>query len=147
MSDNSPTRIYLNKIENRITFRIRKGYHLELLMPETMKLLKSINIKITKYENGENLPHLEISEVVLPHCKVVNNYYQQNSRALHTLISNNFFDQLLDILPKAFIFLKVFNSEFLYIEVWFADQNSKSLKIEDKISITLAIKYSVKYKE
>ena len=62
--DNPSIRIYVNKIENRITFKIKTGYYLELLTPETMKLLGSTENKITKDKNGENVPHLEITEVV-----------------------------------------------------------------------------------
>ena len=90
-------------------------------------------------ENGENVPHLEITEVVLIHCNIVNNDYQQDSRVLYTFVPNKSFGQLLDISPKNFIFLKTFDSEFSYIEVWFTDQNSKPLEIEDKINITLVI--------
>ena len=76
-SVNNPSiRIYVNKIENRITFKIKSGYYLELLTPETMKLLGSTESKITKDKNGENVPHLEIIELVLVHCNVVNNDYQ-----------------------------------------------------------------------
>ena len=68
-SVNNPSiRIYVNKIENRITFKIKNGYYLGLLTPETMKLLESTESKITKDKNGENVPHLEIVEVVLVHC-------------------------------------------------------------------------------
>ena len=69
----------MNKTENRITFKIKTGYYLELLSPETMKLLGSAKSKITKDENGENDPHLEIIEVVLVHCNIVNNDYQRKS--------------------------------------------------------------------
>ena len=69
--DNPSVKIYVNKIENRITFRIKNGYSLELVTPETMKLLGSTKNKITKDKNGENLPHLEITEVVLVHCNIV----------------------------------------------------------------------------
>ena len=69
-------RIYRNKTENKITFKIKTGYNLELLTAETMKLLGSTKIKITKDENGENVPCLEITEVVLIHCSIVNNDYQ-----------------------------------------------------------------------
>ena len=68
--------IYLNKIENKIIFKIKTGYYLELVMPETMKFLGSAKSKITKNENGENVPHLEITEVVLIHYNIVNNDYQ-----------------------------------------------------------------------
>ena len=85
------------------------------------------------------MPRLENTEVVLIHCNIVNRNYQQDSRVLDTHVPNNSFGQLLDISPKNFIFLKTFNSEFSYIEVWFTDQNSKPLETEDKINITLVI--------
>ena len=75
-------------------------------MPETMKLLGSIKNKITKDENGENVLHLEITEVLLVHCNIVNNNYQRDSRVLYTFIPNKSFIQLLNISPKNFIFLK-----------------------------------------
>ena len=74
----------MNKIENRITFKIKNEYSLEPLTKETMKLLGSTKNKITKDKNGENVPHLEIAEVVLVHCNMVNNDYQQDSRVLYT---------------------------------------------------------------
>ena len=104
-----------------------------------MKLLGSTKSKITKDENGGNIPYLEINKVVLIHCNVVNNSYQQNPRVLHIFAPNNSFDQLLDISPKNFIFLKIFDSEFSHIEVWFTDQNSNPLEIEDKINIPSVI--------
>ena len=85
------------------------------------------------------MPHLEINEVVLIHCNIINNDYQQDSRVLYTFILNKKFGQLLNIFPKNFVFLKRFNSEFSYIEVGFTDQNSKLLGIEDKMNITLII--------
>ena len=126
---NPSVRIYINKIENRITFKIKTGYYLELLTPETMKLLTSTKSKITKNENSENVPDLEITEVVLVHCNIVNNNDQRNSRVLYTFVPNKSFVQLLDISPKKFIFLKTYDPEFSYIEVWFTDQNSKPLEI------------------
>ena len=78
--DNPSVKIYVNKIENRITFKIKNGYSLELLTPEAMKLLGSIENKITKDKNSENVPHLEIMEVALVHYNIVNNDYQQGSR-------------------------------------------------------------------
>ena len=69
-----------------------------------MKLLASTNLKITKDVKGENVSDLEINEVVLMHCNVINNSYEQNSRVLHTFVSNESFGQLLDISPKKYIF-------------------------------------------
>ena len=81
VTDNPSIRMYINKIENRITFKIKTENYLELLKPETINLLGSTINKITKDENGENVPHLEI-KVVLIHCNIVNNDYQQDSRVL-----------------------------------------------------------------
>ena len=77
--------------------------------------------------------------MLLVHYKIVNNIYQQNSKVLYAFVPNKSFGQLLDISPESFIFLKIFNSEFSYIEVWFTDQNSKPLEIGDKINIALVI--------
>ena len=81
-------------------------------MPKTMKLLGSTKSKITKEENGDNLEitHLEITEVVLVHCNIVNNDYQQYSRTLYTFVPNTSFGQLIDISSKNFIFLETFDS-------------------------------------
>ena len=130
--------MYVNRIENRLTFKIKNGYYLELLTPETMKLLGSTESKITKDKNGENVPHLEIVELVLVHCNLVNNDYQQDSRILFTFVPNKTFGSLLEISPK--FFLKIFNSEFQEVKIWFTDQTSKPLELEDKINITLTIK-------
>ena len=70
---NPSIRIYVNKIENKITFKIKTGHILELLTPKTMKLLGSTKRKITKDDNGENVPHLEITDIVLVHYNIVNN--------------------------------------------------------------------------
>ena len=138
---NKPSiRIYVNKIKNRITFKIKNGYSLELLTKETVKLLGSTENKITKDKNGENVPHFEITEVVLVHCNMVNNDYQQDSRGLYTSVPNKPFSSLLEISPTNHIFLKTFNSEYNEIEVWFTDQNSNLLEIEDRINLTMVIK-------
>ena len=89
-------------------------------------------------KNGENVPSLEITKVVLMHCNFVNNSYQQNSIVLYTFVPNKSLRQLLNISPENFIILKTFDSEFSQIDVWFTDQYSRLLEIEDKINITLA---------
>ena len=101
--------IYVNKIEKRAKFNIKSGYSLEILSPETMKLLGSTENKITKDKNGENAPHLEITEIVLVHCNIVNNDYQHDSRVLYTFVPNKPFGSLLEISPTNYIFLKTFN--------------------------------------
>ena len=136
---NPSIRKYINKIENRIRFKIKTGYYLELLTPETMKLLGSTKGKKKTAENDENVPYLEINEAVLIHCNVVDISYLKNSRVLYTFAPNKLLGQLLDISPKHFVFLKIFDSEFSYIEVWFTDENPRLLEMEDKINITLFI--------
>ena len=115
--NNPSIKIYISKIENRITFKINTGYYLELLTSETMKLLGSFQNKIGNNKNDENVPHLEITEVKLVHCNIVNNDYQQDSRVLYTFVPNKTFGQLLEISQKYRIFLKIFHSEFQIIEV------------------------------
>ena len=98
----------MNKIENRMTFKLITGYYLKLLTPEMTKLLGSTKNKITKDENGQNVPHLEIAKVVLVHCDIIKNDYQQDSRVLYTLVPNRSFVQLLDISTKGSIYFKDF---------------------------------------
>ena len=138
--DNPSIRIYVNKIENRVTFKIKSGYYLELLTSETMKLLGSTVSKINEDKNGENVPHLEVVELILVHCNIVNSDYQQDSRILYAFVPNKAFGSLLDISPSNHVFLKTFNSEFQEIKIWFTDPKNMSLEIEDKINITLIIK-------
>ena len=106
-----------------------------------MKLLGSINSKINKDENGENVPYLEITEG----CNV-NNSYLQNSRVLYIFMSKNclYFCINLSVNYQIFhqkkkLFFKTFDSEFSYDDVWFTDQNSSSLEIQGAINITLVI--------
>ena len=105
-----------------------------------MKLLGSTESKITEDKDGEIVPHLEVVELVLVHCNLVNYDYQQDSRILYTFVPNKPFGSLLEISPSSHVFLKTFNSEFREIKVWFTDQKSRPLDVEDKINGTLIIK-------
>ena len=112
-----------------------------------MKLFGSTKNKITKKKNGENVLHLEITEVVLVHCDIANNDYQQDLKVLCAFVPNKQLGSLLEIYATNLfqkhlknIFLKIFNSELQGIEVWFTDQNSQPLEIEDRINLTLVIK-------
>ena len=93
-----------------------------------MKLLGSSKNKINKDNIGKNVPHLEITKVVLVHCSIVNNDYQNKSRVLYTFVPNKTFGSLLEISLTNFIVSKTFNSEFLNIKVWFPDQNIQVFK-------------------
>ena len=92
-----------------------------------MKLLGSTVSKINKDKKGENVPNLEVVEVVLVHCNLVNNHYQQESRILYTFVPNKTFGNLLEISSKNHVFLKTFNSEFREIKVWFTDKKKVDL--------------------
>ena len=108
-----------------------------------MKLLWSTKNKITKDKNGENVSHLLITKVVLVHCDIANNDYQQDSRVLSKFVPNKPFGSLLEISPTNHIFLKTFNSEYDGIKVWFTDQSRQSLEIEDRINLTIVIKWKI----
>ena len=142
-TDKPSVQIYVNKIENRITFKTKDGYSLELLTSENMKLLGTTENKIAKDKNREIVSHLEIKEVVLVHCNIANNDYQQDSRLLYTFIPNKPFISLLEIYPTNHVFLKTFNSEYDEIKLWFTDKNSRPLEIEDRINLTMAIKSKI----
>ena len=102
--DKLSIRIYENKIENRIKFKIKTECYLELLTDETIQLLGSTENKTIKNKNVGNVPHLETAEVVLAHCDIVNNDYQQHSRVLYTFVPNKPFDSLFEISPKIISF-------------------------------------------
>ena len=101
-----------------------------------MILLGSTESKITKDVNANYVPQVEITEVILAHCSLVNNDYLHHSRILYTFVPNKPFGSLLEISPTNHIFLKTFNSEFQDIKIWFTDQASKPLEVEDKINLT-----------
>ena len=133
----APILIYANNISNRIVFKIETGYKLKLLSKETMKLLGSTSNIIDADKNSENVPRLEKVEVVLVHCNLVNNSYQQHSRVLFTFVPTKQYGQLISISPYSLFFLKTMNTEFSEIDVWFTDQNNNALEIEDNVNISL----------
>ena len=139
IGENAPILIYANTINNRIVFKIKSGYKLELLSKETMKLLGSTKDTIDADKNSENVPKLENVEVVLVHCNLVNNAYQQHSRVLFTFVPTKQYGQLISISPHSLVFLKTMNTDFSEIEIWFTDQNNNSLEIEDNVNISLII--------
>ena len=142
IAETAPILIYANKITNRIVFKIKTAYKLELLSKETIKLLRSTKDTTDADKNSENVPRLENVEVVLVHCNLVNNSYQQASRVLFTFVPNKQYGQLISISPYSLIFLKTMNTEFSEIEIWFTDQNNNALEIEDNVNISLIINTS-----
>ena len=107
VTDNSSIKICLNKIEKKITFKTKTECYLK-----KMKLLGSSKSKVNKEKKGENMSHLETTELVLIHCNIVSNDYQQDSRVWYTSDPSKSFVQLLDISPKTFVFLNTFIQNF-----------------------------------
>ena len=129
----------MNKIKNRIVLKIKTGNKLKLLTLETMRLLESTKKDADKDKDGEDVPKLEFVEVVLVHCKLVKNGYQHTSKILFTFVPNKQFGKLKNISPHFLTMLKAVNNEFSSVEIWFTDQVSKALEIEDSVNLTLII--------
>ena len=115
IADNPLVQIYVNKTKNRIVFKMKTGYKLELLTEETMQLLGGSKKDIDQNKDGEVVPKLEAVEVVLVHCNLVTNNYQQASKMLFT--------------PHSLAMLKATNAKFSFIEIWFTDQNNRPFEI------------------
>ena len=107
-----------------------------------MKSLGSTKDTIDADKNSENVPRLKNGEVVLVHCNLLNNSYQQASRVLFTFVPNKQYGQLISRSPNSLIFLKTMNTEFSEIEIWFTYQNNNSLEIKDNVNISLIINIS-----
>ena len=134
-----PVLIYVNEINNRIVFKIKSGYKLELLSKETMRLLGSSTDAIDGDKSSELVPKLESVDLVLVHYNLVNNSYQQASKVLFTFVPNKKYGQLITVSPETLIMLKTANTEFSLTEIWFTDQDNRPLEIEDSVNISLII--------
>ena len=134
-----PTHVYINRINNRLVFKIKDGYKLKSQTPETMKLFGSTKKLIDKTKNEKKVPSPEVVEVVLVQCNLVDNQYQQKSEVLYTFTPNKSYAYLLNVEPSNLVFLKTYNTEFDEITITFTDQNGRQLEIEDKFNLTLLI--------
>ena len=137
------TRIRLFKFiqtKSKIGFfkKIKTGYKLELLTPKIMRLLGSTKKDVDKDKDGENVPKLESVEVALVHCNLVKNDYQHTSKVLFTFVPNKQFRQLINISLHSLMMMNTVNTKFSSVEVWFTDQASKALEIEN-VNLTLII--------
>ena len=139
IADVSPVLIYVNEINNRIVWKIKSGYKLELLSKETMKSLRSSTDTIDGDRNSELVPKLESVDLVLVHCNLVNNSYQQASKVLFTFVTNKKYSQLITVSPETLIMLKTVNTEFSFIDIWFTDQDNRPLETEESVNISLII--------
>ena len=138
-NEQPPILIYANRILNRVSFRIKTGYKLELLTNEIMRLLGDGPI-IDTTKNGENVPKLEIVRNVLVFCNLVENVYLQDSKLFFSFVPNSRFGSLLFITPQRLKYCDIVDSIFDYIEISFADQNGRPLEIDDNITIMIIIK-------
>ena len=138
LTENLAVQIYPNKINNRIVFKIKTGYKLESLTAETTELLGSTKKDVDAVKD-KNVPKLESVEVLLVHCNLVKNDYQHTSKVLFSFVPNKQFGQLINISPHSLTMMNTVNTEFSFVEVWFTDQASKALEIEDNVILTLII--------
>ena len=122
-----------------MVIEIKIGCKLELLFPETMKLLECAKKDVDKDKDGEDVPKLQSVEVVLGHCNLVNNSYQRASKVFLTFVPNKQFGQLITISPHSLTMLKTTSAEFQSDELWFTDHNNRPLEIEDSVNITLML--------
>ena len=136
IADNLPVQLYTNKIKNRIVFKIKTGYKLELLSLETMKLLGSTKKDVDQDKDGD-VPKLESIEFVLVHCNLVNNNYQQASKVLFTFVPNKQFGQLITIAPHSLTMPNTTNTEFSSIEAM--DHRKKLIKIASSLKSKITL--------
>ena len=139
LTENPPIQIYPNKVKNRIVFKIKTGYKLELLTLETMKLLGSTKKGLDADTNSENEPKLESAEVVLVHCNLVKNDYQYTSNVLFSSVLNKQVGLLINISPHSLTMMNTVNTEFSFVKVWFTDQAIKAIEIEDNVNYWVVI--------
>ena len=109
-----------------------------------MRLLGSTKQVVDKDKNEENVPKLDFVEVILVHRNLVKNDYQHSSKVLFSFAPNKQFGQLINILPNSLTMMKTINTEFSHVEVWFTNQASKALEIEDNVNLTLIIGQSLR---
>ena len=137
-SEESPILIYPSKIKNRIIFKIKAGYKLQMLTNETMILLGDRPI-IDTNKNGKNIPEFEKVYSVLLHCNVVYNDHLQNTKLLYSFVPHKSLGKLLSDQLQELRRTKTAGSAFDYIEIWFTDQGNNPLQVEDKLNVSLVI--------
>ena len=120
-------------------FKIKDGYRLELQTPETMNFFGNTKKLMDKLKNWENVPFLEVAEVVLVQSNLVDNQYQQKSKVLYTFTPNRPYAYLLNVEPSNLVLLKTYNTDFNEIIITFTYQNGRPLELEDKVNLTLLV--------
>ena len=131
LTEDLPIEIYPNKIKSRIFFKIKTGYKLELLTPETIRLLGSTKLVVDKDKNGEIIPKLESVEVVLVHCNLIKNDYHHSSKNLFSFVSKKQLGQLINISPSSLTMINTVNTEFSYVEEIYIPPEKRQQIIDD----------------
>ena len=126
---NNPTHVYIDRVINRLVFKIKDWHKVELQMSEILKLFGSPKKVIDKTKKGENVASIEVVEVVLKQCGLVDNQYQQKSEVLNTFMHNKSYAYLLNVESSNLVFLKSYNAEFDGNVVTFTDQNVRPWEI------------------
>ena len=129
MTESSPIQIYPNEIKNRIIFKIKTGYKLELSTLEKMALLRSTKNDIYKDKNGEKVPKLESVQTILVHCNLIKNYYQYTSKFVFTFVPNKEFGQLINISPHSLTMMNTVNTDFFLLKYGLQIKLVKCLKL------------------
>ena len=130
-----PIHGYINRISNKLGFKIKDVFKLVLQMPETMELFGSTEKLIDKTKNRENIQSLDVVEAVLVQCNLVDNQYQQTHEVLYTFITNKSYAYLLNVKPSSLVFLKTYNTDFDENIITFTDQNSRLLEINRNVNL------------
>ena len=134
-----PIHVYFNRTNNRLVFKIKDGYRLELQTPETMNFFGNTKKLMDKLKNWENVLFLEVVEVVLVQSNLVDSQYQQKSKVLYTFTPNKSYAYLLNVEPSNLVLLKTYNTDFNEIIIAFTYQNGRPLELEDKVNLTLLV--------
>ena len=137
LTENPPIQIYPNKIKNRIAFKIKTGYKLELLTPVTMRLLGITKKDVDADKNSKNVPKLESAEVALVHCNLVKNDYQQTSKVFFSFVPIKQIGHLINISPHSLTMMNTVNTKLSFAEACLTDQVSRAPEIEDNVNLTL----------
>ena len=130
-----PIHVYINRINNILVYKVKCGYKLELQTPEKSNFFGSTKL-LEKTKNGEKVPYLEVVEVVLVQCNLVDNQYQQKFDVSCIFTPNKSYVYLLNIEPSYLMYLKIYDTKFHEIIITFTDQNGRPLEIEDKVYLT-----------
>ena len=140
MTENPPVQIYPNKIKNRIVFKIKNRLQITNADSWNNGIVRKYKEDVDKDKDVENIQtKLEYVEILFVHCKLFKNDYHYTSKVLFTFVPSKQFGQFINISPHSLMMMSTVNTDFSSVKVWFTDQVSKALEIEDKVNLTLIV--------